>query len=146
MAAMPVRRKINHKALIRAREKAGDGSKNSAAAAAGLTFQGYNNWEKGVVGARFDWNCFTALCAYLQVNPEDITELVEESDDQLVLQVMTTPSTLSKMRRQLSALGHDLAHTRMLSLLQGLIARGVVTCEGRGRKALYSQVSVEVQA
>lgn len=146
MAGMPVRRKINHKALARAREKAGDGSKNAAAAAAGLTFQGYNNWEKGVVTTRFDWNSFTALCDYLQVNPDDITDLVEEPDDQLVLQVMTVPSTLSKMRRQLASLGHHLAHTRMLSLLQGLIARGVVTREGKGRKALYSQVSGKTQA
>ena len=143
---MPVRRRINHKALIRAREKAGDGSKNSAAAAAGLTFQGYNNWEKGLSGTRFDWNSFTALCDYLQVDSKAITELVEDPDERLVLQVMSVPITLSKLRRQLAALGHNFAHARLLGLLQGLVARGAVACEGKGRKALYSQIPVKAEA
>ncbi|MCD0166449.1 helix-turn-helix transcriptional regulator [Deinococcus sp. 12RED42] len=76
---MPIRRQINPQLLLAARKKAGDGTKSAAAAAAGMTWQGYNQWEKGPGRTSFDWNSFQALCDYLGVKPEDITSEVPET-------------------------------------------------------------------
>lgn len=73
---MPPKRRINPSALIEARKRAGDGSKSAAASAAGLTWQGYHQWEQEPGRASFDWNAFVRLCDYLQVSPEAITEEV----------------------------------------------------------------------
>ncbi|MVN88328.1 helix-turn-helix domain-containing protein [Deinococcus sp. HMF7620] len=74
---MKAPRQIDPVKLKEARENAGDGSKSSAATAAGLTWQGYHLWEQ-VPGRRsFDWNKFRALCDYLGVSPEAVTVEIE---------------------------------------------------------------------
>lgn len=76
---MPARRQINPQLLRAAREKAGDGTKSAAAAAAKMTWQGYSQWEKQPGRTYFDWNSFRSLCDYLGVKPEDITDEVPET-------------------------------------------------------------------
>lgn len=76
---MEVVRQINPAALKEAREKAGDGSKSSAAKSAGLTWQGYHLWEQEPGRINFDHNKFEALCDYLKVTPDQITTLIPRS-------------------------------------------------------------------
>lgn len=64
--------------LRAARKKAGNGSKSAAAAAAGLSWPGYSNWESGEPRRDFDYNAFVALCDYLGVDPSEITEEIPE--------------------------------------------------------------------
>ncbi|WP_278912973.1 hypothetical protein [Deinococcus wulumuqiensis] len=49
----------------------------AAAKAAGLSWMGYRKWERDGPRRKFDYNAFLALCDYLGVQPEDITEPFE---------------------------------------------------------------------
>ena len=143
-------RRIDPEALIQAREKAGDGSKNAAAAAAGLTWLGYDNWEKGITTDRFDWNSFTALCDYLGVEPEDITVPIEvtEVGTLLLLGYLHKPITLRNLALKLKAEGRDLNADNLRAMLRELIKSGYARHEGhgRGRAVTYQRVQKQVSA
>ena len=96
---MSFRRSINPKRLIEARKKAGDGTKSSAAKAAGMTWPGYNKWEAGQITDAFDWNSFTALCDYLGVKPEEITDEIANIPADAPTDSLTPQQTLPATER-----------------------------------------------
>lgn len=143
MRDMPSRQQINPEALIRAREKAGDGSKSAAAAAAGLTWQGYEKWEKGLTTDRFDWNAFMSLCDYLGVSPADITVPVPIAEDVLrLLEHLNEPITLRRLVSRLKKAGQDIAPAELRGMLRQLIGSGYARSEahGHGRAVTYLRV------
>lgn len=78
MEAMRHRIQLVPQKLRAAREKAGQRNKTAVAAAAGLSWPGYNKLETGGPKTRFDYNAFVRICDYLGVKPEDISEPIPE--------------------------------------------------------------------